>query len=736
MTDSNTPSAQQRSALAKATDAAKKATEVSRSAYEKGVDASSRLNSRTLAWWAIALAAVLLLATNLIMGSWFKNWRTDLTEDGLYSISDSTKKVLSGLDEPITMQLYYTKALGETAPLYASYFERVRALLERYRDMSGGKLRIQFINPQPFSDAEDRALGSGLKGIPLNSEGEQAFFGLVATNTTDNVETIQFFAPERDRFLEYDLTKLILTLSKPKKKVVGLISGLPLEGGPASPMTGGRPQPPWAILAQIREFFELKVLQQDVKEIPSDVDTLMLVQPNGLTPEAALAIDQFALKGGRILAFVDPVAEIARVLSQGRPVGEPTELLKLFKTWGIEIDPTKVAADIGQARRVQFGGGQSGTPPSVTEYVAWLNLDKRALEANDALTASIETINTASMGALAVDPKSALKMQPILQTTERGSLIDADKVSLRPDPLGLLRGYQPGGKRLVLAARFVGDIRTAFPNGIAPPAPAAPKEQTAKAPDSPSSESPKSDSTKSDSSKTDANKTDEPKKDGDAPKSAEAKPAEKAAADAKPATVKSTPPPLTTGQLNTIVIADTDILHDQFWMDERDFLGQRIQIPVAHNSIFVVNALENLTGGEALRDLRGRGVKPRPFAMVDEIRRDAEKQFREKEQGLEAKLQETQAKLEGIQQKGEGGNIILTDKDRQTIERFKSERQAVRGELREVKLAMRQDIDRLDAKLKFINIAAVPLLIGFGALALAIIRRRHDRAARDDAARR
>ncbi len=707
------------SAIAKATVTARKVQEQSKRAFDKGVDLSSRMSSRSLAWWGIAMAGILLLTTNLLAGNWMRNWRADLTEDGLYTISPSTRKVLASIDEPVTMQVYYTKALGEQAPAYGQHFQRVRTLLERYRDMSGGKLRLTFINPLAFSDAEDRAVGSGLKGIRLNSEGDMAYFGLVATNTTDNVERVEFFAPERERFLEYDLTKLVNALSRSKKKVVGLITGLPLEGGPASQMTGGRPQPPWAILGQIREFFELKSLQQDVKEIPADIDTLMLVQPNGLTPEAALAVDQFALKGGRVLAFVDPVPEIARVFSMGREVPPATEMTKLLDGWGIKLDSTKVAADIAQARRVQFGGGQ-GQQASVTEYVVWLQLDKRALDANESVVATVEMINAASMGSLAVAEGSSLRLQPILQTTERGTLVDADKVSLRPDPLSLLRGYQPGGKRLVLAGRFNGDVKTAFPNGIVPPAPDV----------------------------KDAEKKDSAQKDS-GQKAAETKPAEAAAtdkkaadtkaADAKPADAKAKPagipPPLTTGKLNVIVVADTDLLHDQFWLDERDFLGQKVQIPLAHNAVLIVNALENLTGGEALRDLRGRGVKQRPFTVVDEIKRDAEKQFREKEQQLQARLKETQQKLEGIQQKGEGGNVILTDKDRETIEKFKADMLATRRELRDVKLALNQDIDRLGATLKFINIAAVPLLIGLGAIGLAIMRRRSDRAARGEVSR-
>ncbi len=690
-----------RTTLGKATETAKKVTvtakEKSKLAFEKGVEASSRLSTPALAWWGIAMAGVLLLTSNLLVGTWFKNWRADLTEDGLYSISGSTRKVLKELDEPVSVQVYYTKALGEQAPVYAAYFERVRAILERYRDMSGGKLRLQFINPLAFSDAEDRAVGSGLKGIRLNSEGDMAYFGLVASNTTDNVETVGFFSPERERFLEYDLTKLVHTLSKPKKKVVGLISGIALEGGPGNPMMGGRPTPPWAILGQIRDFFELKMMQQDVKEIPADVDTLMLVQPTGLTPEAALAIDQFALKGGRILAFVDPVAEIARVLSMGKEQGDINELKKLLEAWGIKLDPTKVAADISQARRVQFGG-QQGQQASVTEYVAWLSLDRRAMNADESVLSGVESLNTASMGALSLAEKSPLKLEPLLQTTERGALIDSDKVSLKPDPLALLRGYQPGGKKLALAARFTGDIKTAFPNGIEPPTLPADKKE---------------DGEKKDDAASDAAKADAAKKEAE-----------------KKAAAKPTPTPLTTGKLNAIVIADTDILHDQFWLDERDFLGQKIQIPLAHNAVLVINAIENLTGGEALRDLRGRGVKARPFTVVDEIRRGAEKQFREKEQTLEARLKEAQTKLAGIEQKGEGGNVILTDKDRETIEKFRTEMLSVRRELRSVKLDMRQDIDRLDGFVKFANIAAVPLLIGFGAIALALMRRRSDRAAR------
>lgn len=683
--ESPKPATTGKSATDKAREIGKVATKATRDAYDSSVTIASQFSRATLAWTGIGLAAVLLLCVNLMVGTLMKNWRVDLTEDGLFSMTDSTRKVLSNIDEPITLRVYYTQALGQQAPQFATYFERVKALLERYRDLARGKIHLSFISPLPFSDAEDRAVAAGLRGARMNSEGDTAYFGMVATNTTDNTETVAFFTPERERFLEYDLTKLIHSLSNPKKKTVGLMSGIPIEGMPGSPMTGGRPLPPWMIVGQIKEFFELKSVAQDAKEIPADIDVLVLVQPSDMTAETAYAVDQFVLKGGRILAFVDPVSEVGRMFQRGKDVAQSPQLKTLFDAWGIAYDGGKVAADITHARRVQYGSGPSA---SVTEYVAWLNLDRRNLDTGDAISAGIETVNLASPGSLAAAPNAATKLQSLLTTSERAAMIEGSSVSLRPDPVTLLREYKPGGGKLVLAARVTGDIKSAFPDG---PPPAVPE-------------------TKDDAAK----------------KESAEKPAPADAGEAKAATPKAPPPAghVAAGRLNAIVIADTDMLHDQFWVDVRDFLGQHVQIPTAHNAVFVTSAIENLTGGDALTSLRARGIKPRPFQVVDEIRSRAERQFREKEQTLMTKLKDTEQKLSGLEQKSEGGSAILSDKDRETIEKFRSEMLGIRRELRDVKLAMRQDIDQLDTTVRFINIAGVPLLIGFGALGLAVMRRR------------
>ncbi|MFN3745015.1 MAG: Gldg family protein [Hyphomicrobiaceae bacterium] len=665
------------------------------------VQYAARLDRKTLAWGALVLAALLTLSANLIFNAIAKNAKADLTAERLYTISEGTKRVLNRIDEPISVRLYYTRKLGEVAPLFGKYFERVKALLEQYRDLSGGKVRLTVLEPEPFSDAEDRAVASGLRGVRLNQEGETGYFGLVASNMTDNDAVIEFFAPDRERFLEYDLTKLINGLANPKKRVVGLIAGIPVDGGAMNPMQPMRqPAPAWTVMEQIREFFEVRPLEQTITEVPGDIDVLMLAQPNALSKDAVYAIDQYVLRGGRVLAFIDAVAETT---PPSGPMGMPPmppggDILDLLKAWGVSIDTEKLAGDPSMARRVQFGGGPGGRP-IVTDYLAWLQVDTPHINQADPLAAGIERLNLASAGFITKVEGATTNVQPILQTSPAAGEMGAMSLRVMPDPLALAREFKSGGKPLMLAVRITGEAKTAYPDGRPKP------EETAK-PD---------------------------EKSGDKPADAAAKPeaggAKEATADgAKAAEApKGEPvvPHFASGPVNVILIADSDLLHDQFWVSIQELLGQRIAMPQAHNAAFVINAIENLSGGEALATLRGRGINDRPFERVADIRREAERRYREKEQALNAKLKDLQGKLQQMETRsGEGGQILLSDKDRQTIEGFRNEMIEVRRELRGVQAELRRDIDRLDGWLKFFNIAAVPLLIGLGGIAVGLSRRR------------
>jgi ABC-type uncharacterized transport system involved in gliding motility auxiliary subunit len=629
------------------------------------------MSRRRMAWTGLGLGAIILLSVNLISALAFKNVKSDLTEDRLFTISDGTREILRGIDEPITARLYFSRRLAELAPEQSRYFQRVKALFEQYRDLSGGKLQLAVLDPEPFSDAEDRAVAAGLRGVRLNTEGEVGYFGLVATNSTDATEVVPFFTPDRETFLEYDVTKLIYNLANPKKRVVGLMSGLPLDGGETETPMGKRPQKPWMIMSQIRELFEVRDVAQTVSAIPSGIDVLMVVQPTGLTEEAAFAIDQYALKGGKVLVFIDPVTETNQLAMLKAPGEGRRRLAKVLENWGVKFDSTKVAADIRHARRVQFGREQD----SVTEFVAWLGLDQRNINKDDVLAAGIEVLNVASSGFLDKADGATTNVQPFLKTSADAAIIGAEKMGMGADPLGLLRAYTPGGKELTLAARLSGEAKTAFPNG------------------KPAAEPEKKEGDSADAAKTAETKTDT-KPDADLVKS---------------------------GTVNAIVVADADMLADQFWVSRQEMFGQDAVMPTAHNAALVLGALENLSGSNALIALRGRGVNERPFTWVEELRRNAERQFREKEQALEARLKSAQDELAKLQTSGASG-IVMSQKERDAMEQFRTVMLETRRELREVKRALRSDIDRLDGWLKFANIALVPLMIAFGGLGYTVLR--------------
>jgi len=640
--------------------------------YRPVLDRLSRpfasISRSSLAWAGLALAAVVLLSVNLVSSISLRDWQADMTEDQLFTISEGTREVLREIDEPIRVRLYFSKRLGEESSSYARYFNRVQNLLESFKDISGGKLEVSYLDPEPFSPEEDRAVAAGLRKVTFNAGGEVGYFGLTAINSTDKQETIDFFHPERQTFLEYDVTKLIHSLANPKKTVVGVVSGLPIAGE-RDPRTG-RGTPPWLIMRQMGELFDVHMLEQNLDKIPADVDVLLVAQPNELTPDAAYAIDQYMLGGGRALVLVDPVSEVTQFGNIGESREGLDELAKVLKAWGIEFDRKTVVADIAHAQRVRFG--QMGD--TVTDYVAWLGLDSRNLEQNDVLSAGIETLNLATSGALKSIDGAEVTVTPIIKTSDQAMTVAKTDVGVRADPVELLRNYQPGGKPLVLAARVSGKARSAFPEG--PPD----EEKTADA---------------------GAN---------------EAKPESDTEAASKDAQhFKS-------GDVNAIVIADTDLMADRFWVEQSEMFGQRIAVPTAQNAALVIGALENLSGSDALIALRGRGVRERTFTLVEDLRRDAERRFRQEEEELTKRLAELQSELAKLES-GDGA-VILTDTNQETAEKSRAEMLKTRRELRDVKLALRHDIDRLDGWLKFANIALVPLAIGVGGLGWTMWRAR------------
>ena len=625
------------------------------------MDALKNIDRNRLAVAGVVLAGVLFLAANLAVNLSLRSAQVDLTERDLYTLSDGTRKVLTSLKEPITLRLYFTRELGERYPGHAAYAGRVRELLERYVDISGGKIRLEVKNPDAFSEVEDEAVTFGLQGIPYDQSGDRGYFGLAGTNSVDGKAAIPYFTTERESFLEYDLTKLVYSLATLDRPIVGMVARLPVEGGF---LMGQRPVPAWAVVSQIRELFDIRTMPAEFNAVPPEVGMLMLVHPKDLSDETLYAIDQFVMRGGRVLAFIDPNAETEAGGPQTQP--GPSEIDRLLKSWGVTFIKDKIVGDLETARRVNVR--HEGQMTQV-DYVAWNSLTRRNMDTTDAVVADIGSLNVGSAGIIKPAEGATTTFRPLITTSERSQAIDAAKLRGRIDVVGLFRDFQPSGSKLVMAARVTGPVKSAFPDGP--------------------------------------------------PLVGEGEAAEKARVErTKSHLAEATKP------LNAVIVADTDVLHEGLWAEVSNVNGERLLVPYAGNGNFVINAVENLSGGDALLGLRSRGDSKRPFLLVEELQLEAERKFRAEQEKLAKELQETQKRIEGLTSRESGaGEAILTAEEKAAMAEFRRKMIEIRRDLREVQHALRKDIDALDAWLKFLNIAAIPLLLGLTALVIAVARR-------------
>jgi len=651
-----------------------------------GSSQSSRINIRVLAYVGLGLALVLFLAVNILARAGLSSSRVDLTADKLFTLSPGTYSVLSKIDEPVTLRFYYSPTLGNELPNVGKYATRVRDVLKEYAAIARGKLRLEIIEPVPFSDAEDQAVAAGLQGLPLDRTGEMVYFGLAGSNSTDDEERVAFFSPDREAFLEYDLTKLIHNLANPKRKTIGLMTALPVKGFPGTMMARLNPAlaRPWQLLAHLQQLFDLKEVPMDAAEIPAGIDVLLVIHPAEISAKAMYAIDQFALGGGRVVAMVDPLSEAAeRSLGPGaKPVPATSGLKPLFDAWGVDMPEDKAVGDMTTARRVNAG---TESRPQAVEYPIWQILRPANFSTTDLIANGIEVMQLTSPGALSPKEGATTSFTPLIQTSARADLVDVEKIKGKPDFQGIIENFKPSGV-YTIAARISGPVKTAFPNGL-------PKEEPKEGEDGKS----------------------------DDKSAAEDKPA-------KPQLMESK------GPIQAVIIADTDLLQDRFWVQMQNLFGQAVAMPLSNNMDFVTNALDNLTGSNDLIGLRSRGISQRPFERVEALQREAETRLRAKERELQAQREETEKKIAELQRPGQaaaaqGGQVTLSPAQQEEIEKFKGELLKIRRDLRGVQLDLRKDIERLKTRLWFFDIALIPLLVTVIAIGLGIWRMRRRRIA-------
>jgi len=626
----------------------------------------------------IAVLAILINA-NMLAEAKLANVQMDLTSQHLYTLSQGTRSVVSGLKEPVTLRLYYSRALGANIPAYGGYADRVSEMLREYARISNGKIKLEFYDPEPFSDTEDRAMAYGLQGVPVDQSGEQVYFGLAATNLLDDERIIAFFQPEREPFLEYDLTRLIYELSNPARPVLGVMSSLPLDGDARTMMMArntasmGGPGAPYVSMLQLRQTYTVKTEPTDTQMIDPDVQVLMVAQAQNLSDATLYAIDQFVMRGGRLMVMVDPhsEAEAATPTQTGMPQeNTSSNLKKLFDAWGITFDPAFVVGDLKGAWRVRAAPGER---VQAVDYVAWFNI-RDGINHDDPATADLNQVTVASAGAIGKKQGAAIDFTPLLSSSDQSGSIPVDKVKTMPDPGKVLADFKPEGGPRVIAARVHGLLKSAFEG----PPPLA---------------------------------------------------AEQTRPEGFPDYIAATKEPA-----NLVVVGDSDVLADRFWVRVQDFFGQQQPTPFSDNGPFVANLVGTLAGGDALIGLRSRGTSQRPFDVVDTMQKTAEARFRQTEQALQAHLDDVQKQLTALRTgRGEAGaeaQAVITPAQRQSIDDLRRDVASTRAKLRQVQLDLRRDISGLETSLRLADIVLVPAVLTLLALLLGIARRRRRARAR------
>jgi len=610
----------------------------------------TKANKKTYDSWTLLVLALLFLAVIMASNSLFRNIRWDLTENQLYTMSEGTRNILDQLEEPINLYFFFSEQASRDIPSVRNYANRVRELLEEFAANSSDKIHLRVIDPLPFSEEEDMATEFGLTAVPIGTAGENIYFGLAGTNMVDDAATITFFHPDKENFLEYELAKLVHSLDHPERPVIGLLSSLPMQRD-FDPVSRQMRQA-WVVADQAEQLFELRTLSPQINEIADDIELLLLVHPRDLSEQTLYAIDQFVMRGGRSLIFVDPFAEsdLSGIDPDNpmapRTVRPSSNLGPLFSAWGIRYNPGQVIADEELALSVTMGPGR----PSV-RHLSFLGFGEGQLNREDIITSQLDVVNAATPGFFELEETSPLEMTPLLQSSSRAMPVTADRFDFMPDPSALRNGFAPTGQRYTVAARLTGHLASAFPGGLKGTNNSGDSDQAQHLAES-------------------------------------------------------------IGDATMILVADTDLLTDRFWVQVQGFMGQRLATAFANNGDLVINSLDNLSGSVDLISIRGRAGYTRPFSKVESLRREAEARLQAKEQELEQQLKVTEQSLSELQsQRPDQDAVLLNEQQSEELQRFLDEKVRIRKELRLVRLELDQEIDQLGSTLRFVNIGLIPLLL-------------------------
>lgn len=619
----------------------------------------------------VVVMAIILVAVNILAAA--ARQRVDLTKNKIYTLSDGTRRILSKIDTPVTFRFYCTQSDTATpeAVMLKAYAKKVEDLLNEYRQAAHGKIILQKLDPEPDSDAEDSAGLDGVEGQQL-SDGEKFYLGLAITQV-DSKEAVPFFYPEREREMEYDISRAISRVTTPDKPVVGVMSPLPVFGTPSNPMMeqmGQQGQGPWAIIGQLRQDYTVKNIAMDADKIDDDVKVLIVIHPRDITDKAQFAIDQFVLRGGRLLAFLDAESLVdsrGQNPMMGQMPGGGSSLDKLLKAWGLQFDTSKVVADRTFAMELGDAADTAQVRP------VWLRITSDGIDTNDITTSELDNIWMFGAGAFTGSPAPGLKETVLMRSTPDSQLVDGMMAGMSGE--SILKEFKPSGISYALAVKLTGKFKTAFPDG-------APED--------------KSSDTNADS----------------------AKPADKAVAKKSDNSLKEG-----TQDTAVILVGDADMIYDAYTVRRDDTPFGSFVEPMNANLNFALNAVEQLSGDNNLIAVRSRAALEHPFTRVQKIEAAADQQYMAQLNQLQKDHDEAVSRLSELQQqKSQNQRYILSPEQEAEIKNLRDKQIATSQKLHELDKERRHDIVSLERNVEVVNLATMPLLVIAAGIWLAIYK--------------
>jgi len=611
----------------------------------------------------LILVLVILILANVIIAR--ANLRWDATEDNLYSLSDGTKNILSGLEKDVIIKVFYSKSNVNIPLNIKTYSGRMLDFLSEYEYHSNGRVTVEVYDPKPDSEEEEWAQKYGLQGAVLPA-GEKVYFGLVAV-CEDQEESIAMMDPTGEAHLEYDMTRIISRVHANKRPKIGVISGHPVFGSPQTQFGMQNPagqMEQWLFISELKKLYDVKELAAlEPFSIDPDIDLIIIIHPKNFSDGIHYAIDQYVLKGGNLIVLVDPLS----VMDMSQGMAKSSSMDKLFGAWGVRMDASKAVVDMNYPTKLRNQRGE------VEDNPMWISVPQQALSRENLITSGLETMLLPVAGALEKIPESMTDYEPLLQSSATVSLVDAFKS--RFGVSDLRKDFKSSDKKVDLAVKISGIFTTAYPEGK----PAA--------------------------------------KDG---KGKEAKPSDGMTGNKTEASLKE-------GVKNStiIIISDTDFIYDGYYVQKQNFLGFDLSSIFNDNLNFMLNSSEVLSGAEALIGIRSRGIHARPFTRVRELEKKAQAKWLSREQELVRSAENTNRILKELEQKKDASQkLIMSEEQESEIEKFQKEKIRLGRELKIVRRNLRADIESLGVRVKVLNIFLVPFLVCLAGSLYALYRKK------------